>query len=91
MKKKLTNNLSLKICSCVFAVLLWLVVVNVDNPVKTKQFDNITVKMQNLLRFMEDAVLERHILSTKHSKGGLHSGMPDYLRRNSPSSPQSVQ
>ncbi len=47
MKKRLTNNWGLKLISFVFAILLWLVVVNVDNPVKTKVFDNVPVKMQN--------------------------------------------
>ena len=64
MKKKLTNNLSLKICSCVFAVLLWLVVVNVDNPVKTKQFDNITVKMQNTNLITEEGLVYEILDST---------------------------
>ncbi len=47
MKKRLTNNWGLKLISFIFAVLLWLVVVNIDNPVKTKSFDNISVKLQN--------------------------------------------
>lgn len=47
MKKRLTNNWGLKLFSVIFAVLLWLVVVNVDNPVKTNSFDNIPVKLQN--------------------------------------------
>ena len=47
MKKRLTNNWGLKLFSIIFAILLWLVVVNVDNPVKTNTFDNIPVKLQN--------------------------------------------
>ncbi len=47
MKKRLTNNWGLKLVSFIFAVLLWLVVVNVDNPVKAKPFDDITVKLLN--------------------------------------------
>lgn len=47
MRKSLTNNWGLKLISFIFAVLLWLVVVNIDNPVKTKSFDNISVKLMN--------------------------------------------
>lgn len=64
MKKKLTNNLGLKICSFVFAVLLWLVVVNVDNPVKTKQFDNIPVKLQNVNLITEEGLVYEILDST---------------------------
>ena len=38
MKRKLTENISLKILSVVVAILVWLIVVNVDNPVGTRQF-----------------------------------------------------
>lgn len=64
MKKRLTDNLSLKICSFVFAVLLWLVVVNVDNPVKTKQFDNISVKLQNANIITEEGLVYEILDST---------------------------
>ena len=64
MKKRLTDNLSLKICSFVFAVLRWLVVVNVDNPVKTKQFDNISVKLQNANIITEEGLVYEILDST---------------------------
>lgn len=38
MKDKLKNNLSLKILAFVFAVFLWWAVVNIDDPINTKQF-----------------------------------------------------
>ena len=47
MGGKLTNNLGLKILSLLFAVLLWLVVVNVDDPVKTETYRGIRVTMLN--------------------------------------------
>jgi len=47
MKKRLINNWGLKLFSFVFAVLLWLVVVNIDNPVKSNTYDNIQVRFQN--------------------------------------------
>ena len=64
MKKKLTNNLGLKIISFVFAVLLWLVVVNVDNPVKTKQFDSIPVKLQNANLITDEGLVYEILDST---------------------------
>lgn len=36
--KLVTNNLGLKILALVFAVILWLVVVNIDDPTQTKTF-----------------------------------------------------
>ena len=47
MGGKLTNNLGLKILSVLFAILLWLVVVNVDDPVKTETYRGIRVSMLN--------------------------------------------
>ena len=48
MKKyKFTNNLGLKIMALVFAALLWLIVVNIDDPVESTTFRNIDVTVQN--------------------------------------------
>lgn len=38
MKDRLKNNLGLKILAVIFAVLLWWTVVNIDDPIDTKQF-----------------------------------------------------
>lgn len=38
MKDKLKNNLGLKIIAVVFAILLWWTVVNIDDPIDTKQY-----------------------------------------------------
>ena len=38
MKKKIGNNLSLKILSLAIAILVWLLVVNINNPISTKSF-----------------------------------------------------
>lgn len=38
MKDKLKNNLGLKIIAVLFATFLWWMVVNIDNPINTKQF-----------------------------------------------------
>ena len=47
MKKLLTRNLGLKIISLLFAVALWLVVVNINDPVISRRFSNIPVKLIN--------------------------------------------
>lgn len=36
--KKITNNFGLKILAALFAVVLWIVVVNIDDPLKTKLY-----------------------------------------------------
>lgn len=47
MKEKLTKNLGLKILSLFVAVLLWIVILNVDDPVVSEPFDDITVTKIN--------------------------------------------
>ncbi|MCQ2521863.1 MAG: CdaR family protein [Lachnospiraceae bacterium] len=48
MKKKLTNNLGLKLLAFVVAVALWLVVVNIDDPVITNTYSGISVEVLNV-------------------------------------------
>lgn len=38
MKDKLKNNLGLKLIAIIFALLLWWIVVNIDDPIDTKQY-----------------------------------------------------
>ncbi len=47
MKKKLTNNIGLKILAVAASAILWLVVVNIEDPVKTKTFSSIPVEVVN--------------------------------------------
>lgn len=47
MKKSLTNNIGLKLLAFVFAFLLWLMVVNVDDPVGDQTFTNIPVTVEH--------------------------------------------
>ena len=47
MKNKLTNNIGLKFAAVLFAALLWLIVVNVDDPVDTNIYRNIPVTVTN--------------------------------------------
>lgn len=46
MKDKLKNNLGLKIIAAVFAILLWWIVVNIDDPIDTKQY-SVDVSVTN--------------------------------------------
>ncbi len=47
MKKKLTNNLLLKILSAVAAVIVWIVVINIDNPTETFTISGIPIEVLN--------------------------------------------
>ena len=47
MKKGLMNNWGLKILSFLLAVMLWLIVVNINDPVTTQTFNNIPVAVTN--------------------------------------------
>ena len=46
-KHKLTRNLGLKVMAFIFSALLWLIVVNVDDPVNQQTFSNIEVTFAN--------------------------------------------
>ncbi|MBO4374437.1 MAG: hypothetical protein J5829_04965 [Lachnospiraceae bacterium] len=50
--KKLVNNLGLKIISLLAGLLIWIVVVGIDNPLKTQIFTGIPVSVENAA-FME--------------------------------------
>lgn len=47
MKKFLTENIGLKICALIAAFLLWMVVVNVDDPVISRTYSGINVEIVN--------------------------------------------
>lgn len=47
MKKILTNNIGLKILSVFVSVVLWIIVVNVDDPVITRVYSGIPVEVVN--------------------------------------------
>lgn len=46
-KRKLTDNLSLKIMSVAIAIVVWLIVVNIDNPVGTNYYTITDVELIN--------------------------------------------
>lgn len=47
MKEKIMNNFALKLLAVVVAILVWVVVVNLEDPYASKTFRNITVKILN--------------------------------------------
>ncbi len=47
MKEKLTNNFSLKVLSLVLAVLLWILILSIEDPTTTKDFSDIPVTEVN--------------------------------------------
>ena len=47
LKNLLTNNLALKIISVVIALMIWLVVVNVDDPIDSQTYRAIPVQVKN--------------------------------------------
>ncbi len=55
MKKLLTDNIGLKILALLTAMIVWLVVVNVDDPVVEKRFSGVPVEVIN-----DDAILRQN-------------------------------
>ncbi len=47
MKEKLTNNISFKIASVVISILVWITVLNINDPDKSVSISNIPVKIIN--------------------------------------------
>lgn len=54
MKKKLTNNIGMKLLSIGIAIVFWIVIVNSQDPVESRKFKNIPVQVLN-----EEQVIER--------------------------------
>ena len=47
MKENLMHNIGLKLLAFLFAFMLWLLVVNIDNPVMSETFDDIPVTVEH--------------------------------------------
>lgn len=77
MKEKLGNDLILKVFSLVLAILLWLFVINTEDPVITKSFSNIPVDMLN------EQVLDELNRTYKITEGSTVS-FTDQRQKNSP-------
>ena len=48
LKRSLTNNLGYKVLALVIAVVLWMIVLNAEDPVITREFTNIAVTEENV-------------------------------------------
>lgn len=55
MKKILTNNIGLKVVSLLAAIVLWMVIVNVDDPIIQKTYSGIQVEIIN-----QDAIADEN-------------------------------
>ncbi|MCM1568151.1 MAG: CdaR family protein [Roseburia sp.] len=53
MKRKLTHNLGLKLLSVVLACMLWFLVAEIGDPLDTKYYSNISVRLTNT-KLLED-------------------------------------
>ena len=49
IKRILTSNLGLKIVSVLVACMMWIFVVNVDDPEKVQSFSDVKVEIRNRL------------------------------------------
>lgn len=47
MKEKLANNFALKLLSLFLAAIMWIVIINLDDPVISRNYQNITVDILN--------------------------------------------
>lgn len=54
MKKKIMNNLSLKILAFLSAVILWLIVVNINDPIDTNRYTGVQVELINTDAITDD-------------------------------------
>ena len=53
MKKKIVSNFWLKIMAVLVSFLIWLMVINGDDPIKTETFRNVPITIKNADVFME--------------------------------------
>lgn len=70
MKKKLMNNLFLKILSVVFAFLLWLVVVNINDPDTTRIISNIPIVIENEEKITEQGLGQVYYVNSPTNRMG---------------------
>lgn len=47
MKQKLKQNLDLKVLAVLFSVIIWIIVVNIDDPVKNVEFNDVPIRIVN--------------------------------------------
>lgn len=56
-KWNLTNNIGLKLLSLLFAIIVWLIVVNISDPVTTKTFREVPVVIENVDFLTEEGMV----------------------------------
>ena len=54
MKEKLANNFGLKLISLAAAIVIWFLVVQINDPVISESYDGITVEMLNVKALASD-------------------------------------
>ena len=57
MRKTLTNNIGLKILAAIIAVVVWIAVVEINDPVTTTKFYNVPVTLRNEESVTEDGLV----------------------------------
>ncbi len=82
MKERLTNNLGLKILSVVIAVFMWLIMVNVSNPLVSDS-QEVTVDMINA-EVLEKSNLTYEIIGKKTVTISYEVRIRDYGIRSRP-------
>ena len=81
MKNKLTNNIGLKFAAVLFAALLWLIVVNVDDPVDTNIYRNIpvTVTTYGTSLFAAAVLFSPVIINLRTGTAGAGTMLPEIV------------
>ena len=57
MRKALTNNIGLKILAIIIAVIVWIAVVEINDPVTTTKFYDVPVTLRNEESVTEDGLV----------------------------------
>ena len=47
LKKKLTNNLGIKLLSLPLAAIIWIIIINIDDPIISRNYTNVAIELQN--------------------------------------------
>ena len=66
MKEKIFKNLSLKILSAVFAVVLWTIIVNIYDPTTSYTFSNVSVQLINTESLTDKIIVMRLLMVVKY-------------------------
>lgn len=77
--KMITNNFGLKVLAVVIAIIFWLVIVNVEDPEKTKQF-TVKVEMQNA-EVLEEQGMTYEVLNSSDVITFVVSGQRSIIER----------